>query len=171
MAGITRARGTFRGRGGPLTGNGIDIRPVGENERAAWQPLWRGYLDFYRATVAPEVYDITWSRLHDSGEPVHLLGGYLDGKLHGIVHFLYHRSCWTIGDYCYLQDLFVAEEARGRGLGRALIEAVYGEARKAGASRVYWLTHESNATARALYDTLADRPGFIQYRKLFVGTA
>jgi GNAT superfamily N-acetyltransferase len=95
-----------------------------------------------------------------------LLGGYLDGTLLGIVHYLYHRSCWTISDYCYLQDLFVAEPARGRGVGRALIEAVYGEARAAGASRVYWLTHETNASARALYDTLADRPGFIQYRKL-----
>jgi GNAT superfamily N-acetyltransferase len=154
-----------------LTGKGIDIRPVGENERAAWQPLWTGYLDFYRATVAPEVYDTTWARLHDPSEPMHLLGGYLDGRLRGFVHYLFHRSCWTIGDYCYLQDLFVAAEARGRGLGRALIEAVYREAQAAGASRVYWLTHETNATARALYDTLADRPGFIQYRKLFVGTA
>ena len=91
----------------------------------------------------------------------------VDGKLLGIVHYLYHRSCWTVGDYCYLQDLFVAEGARKLGLGRALIEAVYREARAAGASRVYWTTHETNATARALYDTLADRPGFIQYRKLF----
>jgi GNAT superfamily N-acetyltransferase len=133
----------------------------------AWQPLWKGYLDFYRTSVAPEVYDVTWARLHDPNEPMWLLGGYVDSTLLGIVHYLYHRSCWTIGDYCYLQDLFVAEPARGRGLGRALIEAVYGDARAAGASRVYWLTHETNATARALYDTLADRPGFIQYRKLF----
>ncbi len=96
-----------------------------------------------------------------------LLGAYVGGKLSGIVHYLYHRSCWTIGDYCYLQDLFVAEDARKLGLGRALIEAVEREARKAGASRVYWLTHETNATARALYDQLAERPGFIQYRKLF----
>jgi GNAT superfamily N-acetyltransferase len=143
------------------------IRPVGADERAAWEPLWKGYLDFYRTTLPWEIYDATWTRLHDPNEPMHALGGYVDGRLKGIVHYLYHRSCWTIGDYCYLQDLFVAPEARGRGLGRALIEAVYREARLAGASRGYWLTHESNAAARALYDTLADRPGFIQYRKLF----
>lgn len=143
------------------------VRRLRPDERAAWQPLWKGYLDFYRTSVKPEVYDATWARLLDPNEPMWLLGGYVDGTLLGIVHYLYHRSCWTIGDYCYLQDLFVAEAARGRGLGRALIEAVYGEARAAGASRVYWLTHETNATARALYDTLADRPGFIQYRKLF----
>jgi GNAT superfamily N-acetyltransferase len=143
------------------------IRRLRSDERAAWQPLWKGYLDFYRTSVAPEVYDATWARLHDPNEPMWLLGGYVDGTLLGIVHYLYHRSCWTIDDYCYLQDLFVAEPARGRGLGRALIEAVYGDAHAAGASRVYWLTHETNAAARALYDTLADRPGFIQYRKLF----
>jgi GNAT superfamily N-acetyltransferase len=145
----------------------IAIQTLRPDERAAWEPLWKGYLDFYRTTLAKEVYDATWTRLHDPNEPMHALGGYVDGRLKGIVHYLYHRSCWTIGDYCYLQDLFVAPEARGRGLGRALIEAVYRQARVAGASRVYWLTHESNATARALYDTLADRPGFIQYRKVF----
>jgi GNAT superfamily N-acetyltransferase len=145
----------------------VAIRPVGLDERAAWQPLWKGYLDFYKATVPKAVYDTTWKRLHDADEPMWLLGAYADGKLVGIVHYLYHRSCWTIGDYCYLQDLFVADDARKLGIGRALIEAVYKEAKAAGASRVHWLTHETNATARALYDTLADRPGFIQYRKLF----
>jgi GNAT superfamily N-acetyltransferase len=91
----------------------------------------------------------------------------MGGKLTGIVHYLYHRTTWTVGNYCYLQDLFVAETARGLGLGRALIEAVCEKARAEGASRVYWLTQEDNATARALYDKLAERSGFIQYRKIF----
>jgi GNAT superfamily N-acetyltransferase len=88
-------------------------------------------------------------------------------RLCGIAHYLFHRSCWTTGDYCYLQDLFVAEGIRNLGLGRALITAVEERARAAGASRLYWLTHETNTSARALYDRLAERPGFIQYRKLF----
>ena len=146
---------------------GIAIRALRLDERADWEPLWKGYLDFYKTSVPQQTYATTWARLHDPDEPMWLLGATVDGKLLGIVHYLYHRSCWTVGDYCYLQDLFVAEGARKLGLGRALIEAVYHEARKAGASRVYWNTHETNATARALYDTLADRPGFIQYRKVF----
>ena len=141
------------------------IRPVGLDERADWEPLWKGYLDFYKTTLPKATYDATWMRLNDPNEPMWLLGAYVDGKLKGIVHFLYHRSCWTVGDYCYLQDLFVAEDARKLGLGRALIEAVYDKARADGASRVHWLTHETNTTARGLYDQLADRPGFIQYRK------
>lgn len=150
-----------------MTGPNIEIRRVGANERADWELLWKGYLDFYRTTVPRETYDVTWARLHDPDEPMFVLGAYADGKLLGIVHYLYHRSCWTVGDYCYLQDLFVAEGSRKLGLGRALIEAVYKVAKEEGASRVHWLTHETNATARGLYDTLADRPGFIQYRKIF----
>jgi len=143
------------------------IRPVRADERAQWEPLWRGYLDFYKTVLPREVYDTTWARLHDDDEPIWALGADVNGTLRGIVHYLFHRSCWTIGDYCYLQDLFVAESARKLGLGRALIEAVYREAKAAGASRVHWLTHETNVTARALYDTLADRPGFMQYRRVF----
>lgn len=145
----------------------VEIKPLRLDERADWEPLWKGYLDFYETSVSKETYDTTWARLHDPNEPMGLLGAYVDGKLLGIVHYLYHRSCWTIGNYCYLQDLFVAKEARGHGLGRALIEAVYKTAQEAGASRVHWLTHATNTTARALYDQLATAPGFIQYRKLF----
>jgi len=144
----------------------IEIRPVGQNERGAWEPLWQGYLTFYKATLTGEQNDLTWKRLHDSAEPMHVLGAYVDARLQGIVHYLFHRSTWTQGDYCYLQDLFVADGGRNHGLGRALIEAVYTKAHDAGASRVYWLTHESNETARALYDKVADRSGFIQYRKM-----
>jgi GNAT superfamily N-acetyltransferase len=144
----------------------IEIRPVGQAERSAWEPLWQGYLTFYKATLADKQNDLTWQRLHDPAERMHVLGAYVDGKLEGIVHYLFHRSTWTQGDYCYLQDLFVAEGGRNHGLGRALIDAVYTKAREAGASRVYWLTHETNEAARALYDKVADRSGFIQYRKM-----
>lgn len=142
------------------------IRPLVPADRQAWEPLWRGYLAFYEAKLADVVTETTWTRLHDPSEPMFALGATVDGRLTGIVHFLYHRSCWTIGDYCYLQDLFVADEARGRGLGRALIEAVAEKAREAGASRLYWLTKEDNRTARLLYDKVAERSGFIQYRQM-----
>jgi GNAT superfamily N-acetyltransferase len=145
----------------------IQIRPVGADERAAWEPLWAGYLAFYKATLAPGASDVAWARFHDPDEPMFLLGAYVDGKLTGIVQYLYHRATWTPGDYCYLQDLFVAETARGLGLGRALIEAVYEKAKAAGASRVYWMTQTTNAQARILYDQVADNPGFMQYRKIF----
>ena len=145
----------------------VVIRPVPAGERADWEPLWRGYQAFYTVDLTDETSDVTWARLHDPDEPMGVLGAYVDGRLCGIVHYLFHRSCWTIGDYCYLQDLFVAEGTRNLGLGRALIRAVEERARAAGASRVYWLTHETNTDARALYDKLAERPGFIQYRMLF----
>ena len=143
------------------------IRPLRPDERVDWEPLWNGYLSFYETSLPEAVTDATWARLHDAGEPMFALGAYADGRLIGIAHYLFHRSCWTIGNYCYLQDLFVAEGARGIGAGRALIEAVEKAARTAGASRLYWLTKEDNMSARALYDKMADRSGFIQYRKLF----
>lgn len=145
----------------------VVIKPVGNDERAAWEPLWAGYLTFYKTSVPAATSDVTWSRFHDPAEPMFVLGAYVDGKLTGIVHYLFHRSTWTPGNYCYLQDLFVADSARGLGLGRALIEAVYEKAKSAGASRVHWLTHETNAQARILYDQVAEYPGFIQYRKVF----
>ena len=98
--------------------------------------------------------------------PLHALVAEDEGRLVGLAHYVFHASAWTLGPYCYLQDLFTAPEARGRGIGRALIEAVAAEAGAAGADRVHWLTMPDNAPARALYDTLADRPGFIQYRRI-----
>src|ERR1700677_1919829 len=99
------------------------------------------------------------------------MGGFVavddSGKIAGIVHWITHRSCWTAGDYCYLQDLFVASDRRATGIGRDLIESVYDNARSLGCSRVYWLTHETNTAAMMLYDRIADRPGFVQYRKIF----
>ena len=145
----------------------VVIRTLRREDRAHWEVLWGAYLAFYESNVAPDVTSGTWERLHDAAEPMFALGAFKDDTLVGIVHYLFHRSTWTLGDYCYLQDLFTAEEARGEGVGRALIESVYEEARAAGASRVYWLTQETNATARRLYDAVAVRSGFIQYRKVF----
>jgi len=150
-----------------MSDGGLVVRPLRPDERAAWEPLWNGYLAFYETALPPETTDLAWARMHDPAEPMFGLGACADGVLIGIVHYLLHRSFWTVGNYCYLQDLFVADAARGKGAGRALILAVEKAARAAGASRVYWLTKEDNHAARALYDTLADRSGFIQYRKLF----
>ena len=136
-------------------------------ERAVWEELWTSYLDFYNTKISQETKSVTWARLHDTTEPMYLLAASLAGRIVGIVHYLYHRSCWTIADYCYLQDLFVTADARGKGVGTALIKEVETIARGAGANRIYWLTKEDNVSARALYDKLADRSGFIQYRKLF----
>ena len=144
----------------------LQIRPFAVEDREAWEALWQGYLTFYNSSVPAEVTDATWNRFFDPAEPIHGLAAVLDGRIVGIVHYIFHRSTWTTSDYCYLQDLFTVPEARRLGAGRALIDAVTERARVAGASRVYWLTHESNAVARGLYDRVADRPGFIQYRRI-----
>ncbi len=142
------------------------IRRLTGADRAAWDPLWTGYLTFYKATVASDVSDTTFRRLTGGEEP---MGGFLAhdeaGRAVGLVHWVQHRSCWTIGDYCYLQDLFVAPGLRGGGVGRMLIEAVYDQARQLGCSRVHWLTQQTNSDAMLLYDRIGDRSGFVQYRK------
>lgn len=150
----------------------VEVRPLAPSDRAAWAPLWTGYLAFYKTSLPAEMFDLTWARLMDPDEPMHALGAFMpatsasvEGQLVGIVHYLFHRTTWTRGDNCYLQDLFTAETARGQGAGRALIEAVYDRAREADAARVYWQTQDGNATARALYDKVADHPGFTIYRK------
>lgn len=145
----------------------LEIRPVGADDHAAWLPLWHGYQRFYQTEIPAATSALTWQRFLDLAEPMHAALAWLDGQAVGLVHFIYHRSCWTEGDYCYLQDLYVAEKTRGSGIGAALIEHVYAQARAAGASRVHWLTQETNYRGRQLYDRIADRSGFIQYRKLF----
>jgi GNAT superfamily N-acetyltransferase len=133
------------------------------------EPLWDGYNRFYGradATALPDaITQMTWSRFFDAYEPVHALVAERDGQLIGLVHYLFHRSTIQIAPTCYLQDLFTNDASRGQGAGRALIEAVYGRAKAAGSGRVYWLTHETNATAIRLYNQVAERSGFIVYRK------
>ena len=140
------------------------LRALERRDRPEWDQLWRGYLDFYRATVTDEATEATWSRLFDPLEPMHGVVAARDGALIGLSHFLFQRSTWLVEARCYLQDLFVSPAERGGGVGRALIAAVADAARRAGATQVYWNTHETNATARRLYDAVATRTGFIQYR-------
>jgi ribosomal protein S18 acetylase RimI-like enzyme len=144
----------------------VTVRPLEAKDRKAWEPHWEGYQRFYKVAFTPEVTDTTWKRLMDPAEPMHALGAFDGASMLGIVHYIFHRSTWTIGDYCYLQDLYVDPARRKGGVGRALIEAVYAAATRAGAARVYWLTAQDNAEARALYDKVATFAGFIQYRKV-----
>jgi GNAT superfamily N-acetyltransferase len=142
------------------------VRSVAPADFAQWLPLWEGYNRFYGRPVFPaETTQMTWSRFFDAYEPVHALVAEKNGHLLGLVHYLFHRSTIQIEPWCYLQDLFTDEAERGRGIGRALIEAVYEKAKIAGSPRVYWHTHESNSTAMKLYDKVAERSGFVVYRK------
>jgi GNAT superfamily N-acetyltransferase len=143
----------------------IVIRPLRSEDQAHWLQMWKDYKVFYAINIAESVTALTWTRLLDPAEPV---GGALAWKgaaAVGLVHHIRHRSCWTAGDYCYLQDLFVAPAARQSGVGRTLIEYVYALAAREGCTRVHWLTHEANSVAIGLYDRIAKRSGFIQYRK------
>lgn len=144
----------------------MNIRPIAQTDKAQWLPLWQGYQTFYKVAIAESVTDVTWERFFDGVVPVNAFVAEENGQLIGFVHFIYHYSTWTKGPYVYLQDLFTAEAARGKGVATALVDAVYDAAEKAGASRVYWLTHETNATAIKLYEKIADRSGFIQFRKI-----
>lgn len=147
------------------TGFNGQIRPLAPSDRAAWDGLWAGYLTFYQSSVAPEVSEATWARLHDPAAPMFALVAEDEAGVFGLVQCVLHASTWSTKPYCYLGDLFVDPARRGTGAGRALIEAVYAEADARGAARVYWMTHETNATARLLYDRVAKASGFIQYRR------
>ncbi|TPG50958.1 GNAT family N-acetyltransferase [Rhodanobacter glycinis] len=147
----------------------VVIRPVQRADFPSWRLLWDGYNAFYGRsgpTALPdEIIQTTWSRFFDVDEPMHAIVAEHDGNLLGLAHFLYHRSTIQLGPSCYMQDLFTVEAARGMGVGRALINAVYECARQAGSPRVYWQTHETNTVAMQLYDKLAGKSGFIVYRK------
>ncbi len=144
----------------------IDIRPVTAEDNAVWRSLWTAYLTFYGTTVPETVYATTFDRLL-SGDPWMPSGrlAWVDGKAVGLVHYLYHAHCWRVERVCYLQDLYAAPEARGTGVGRALIEAVYARADADGAPVVYWTTHDHNTTARRLYDRIATLTPFIKYQR------
>lgn len=139
----------------------LEIRPLQAGDRAGWEPLARGYKAFYKTEHPDAVYDATWRRLL-AGREIAGLAAVQGGRLLGIAHFFFHTSIWT-GDTCYLQDLFVDPATRGRGIGRALIEAVGERARAGGATRYYWNTYSDNATARRLYDLVAEHRGVIRY--------
>ncbi len=147
----------------------VRVRDVVPSDYEEWLPLWEGYNAFYERvgpTALPEeITQTTWRRFFDPGEPVHAMVAELDGRLVGLVHYIFHRNTIMLAPTCYLQDLFTSADRRGRGVGRSLIEAVYGRASQAGSTRVYWLTHETNAVARQLYDRIAERSGFIVYRR------
>jgi GNAT superfamily N-acetyltransferase len=148
----------------------VTIRAIAKDDHAQWLPLWDGYNAFYGRSgitaLDPKITRTTWARFFAADEPVHALVAEEAGKLLGLAHYLYHRSTTSIGPSCYMQDLFTAPEARGKGVARALIEAVYAAARAAGSPRVYWQTHETNETAMRLYDKLAEKSGFLVYRKM-----
>ncbi|MEO6854804.1 MAG: GNAT family N-acetyltransferase [Rhodoferax sp.] len=144
----------------------MQIRLAQAADFAQWLPLWKGYQTFYKTDIAESVTALTWQRFLDPAEPMHCAVAEIDGALVGMVHYIYHRSCWTAGDYVYLQDLFTLSNLRGKGVGRALIEHVYASAAHEAAARVWWLTHESNLDAMQLYDRIADKSGFVQYRKM-----
>lgn len=144
------------------------VRPVELADHPRWLPLWDGYNAFYgrhgATALSPAITQTTWQRFFDPGEPVHAVVADDGHDLIGIAHYLFHRSTISIAPTCYLQDLFTAEAARGLGVARQLVDRVCEAARQVGSSRVYWQTHETNATARALYDKIAERSGFLVYR-------
>lgn len=145
----------------------ITVRQIQESDRTAWLPLWDGYNAFYKrvgpTALDPEITNTTWRRFFDPNEPVFALVAESNGEVLGITHYLFHRSTTRIELMCYLQDLFTAPKVRGKGVGRALIEAVYVKAKESGVKRVYWQTHETNSAGRLLYDKVAKNYGFIVY--------
>jgi GNAT superfamily N-acetyltransferase len=152
-----------------MTAGDLAIRSIRRTDYEGWRPLWDGYNAFYGrsgATALPEpITQATWERFFDAAEPMHALVAEREGRVVGLVHYLYHRSTTRLHEVCYLADLFTAPELRGRGIARRLIDGVYDAARAAGSSRVYWQTQVTNQPGRALYDKVAQHQGFIVYTR------
>jgi GNAT superfamily N-acetyltransferase len=144
----------------------ISIRPLHEDDKPDWHRLWTAYLDFYETTVSADVYEASFARLlsHDDNEYKCLIAE-VDGKPVGLAHFLYHRYMWTVENTCYLMDLFTDPDLRGKGVGRALIQAVHEAAKRDGVPTTYWQTQEFNYKGRTLYDQVATKTPFIIYEK------
>lgn len=142
------------------------IRPIVASDEPEWRRLWTGYLEFYKSKVSDDVYASTFARLLGN-EPYDPRGflAVLDGRPVGLVHYFFHRHCWKIENVCYLQDLFADPAIRGKGVGRALIEAVYRAADEAGCPSVYWTTQEFNYSGRMLYDRIGEKTPFIKYQR------
>ncbi|APG85066.1 acetyltransferase [Sinorhizobium americanum CCGM7] len=153
---------------GSTMSENLSIRPIVRGDYDQWLLLWEGYNAFYgrsgEAALAPDITHMTWSRFFDAYEPMHALVAENKGRLVGLTHFIFHRTTTAIQPNCYLQDLFINEAARGKGVGEALINGVFDAARRAGTSRVYWLTHETNVKSMRLYDKVAEKSGFVMYR-------
>jgi len=145
----------------------IQVRALATTDKEAWLRLFKGYIAFYEATVADDVIEATWQRLIAREPDFHIALVAVDegDRPVGIAHILLHRSTWTTAHYCYLEDLFVEPTVRARGIGRRLIEAVYREADERGCARTYWMTQEFNYRARGLYDQMATKSPFVQYRR------
>lgn len=142
-----------------------EIRAITSADLPAWRPLWDAYLVFYESELTDAVTKDVFARLV-KGQDVHgAIAWSADGKPVGLTHWLFHPSTWSDTSSCYVEDVYVSPGARGRGVGRQLIEHVNAAARDAGADKVYWLTHETNGTARVLYDKIAERTGFIHYEQ------
>jgi Acetyltransferases len=142
----------------------ITIEPVAEADYAQWLPLWKSYQTFYCVDIPDKVTQLTWNRFLNSAEPIMGAVAKYDGEIVGLVHYLFHRSTWAETDYCYLEDLFVSPNVRGKQIGRQLIEYVQQQAQKHRASRLYWHTHETNLRGQRLYDWIAKKSGMIEYQ-------
>lgn len=144
--------------------NTITIAAAEQEDYSSWLPLWINYQTFYRTKISDEVTKLTWERFLTPDEPVYCAVAKYDGKIVGLVHYVFHRSTWAESNYCYLEDLFVSEEVRGQHIGKQLIEYVQKQAQKNHVSRLYWHTHETNLRGQRLYDWVAKKSGMIEYR-------